>query len=622
MSGLFSTFNIAKKGMMAHQTALNVVSHNIANSDTDGYSVQRANFKTTTPFGMPSLDSTVGPGQLGTGVDISDITRSRDSFLDVQIRKETATSNQYEARQEFLTDIETIFNEPSDTGMSKTIGQFWDAWQQLATNPESSTARTLVVQNGESLTTAINHTYSQLEDLQTNAAGVIKKEVFDVSTILTQIQDLNVQIKSVVISGQQPNDLLDRRDKLLDDLSKNFSFDVKATDFDGIEIDAKVDNNGTTSTVNVLKDSTINSGVAYVNNVTFKVNVGGTDHSYSINDLPKTIPTGSTFNGGTLDLYINGDMNKQADSDVTINSISDLKKYFDVEDVKGSDGVTTTGYKIVSVKPHTAFYDPSTYNQSTNKVATAESVNFQSGSFKGYESISQEIDTYKNQLNNLARSFAIAVNTIHSGKVTTNGTDVNALNFFVSKNENSNSTTGYDNISSVESDDEPAKTIAVNKELKADSSKVNAGKVINRSDTDPTTGYKSGNGDRALLMGQLRNTRLDVLQITNRDTFKTDSSFDATNLTVKSSATGATIDSYYQNTISFLGVSGKEADTMVTNQKALLDQLDLRKEGTSGVSLDEEITNMVQFQRAYEANSKMISVLDELLDTVVNGLVK
>lgn len=98
--------------------------------------------------------------------------------------------------------------------------------------------------------------------------------------------------------------------------------------------------------------------------------------------------------------------------------------------------------------------------------------------------------------------------------------------------------------------------------------------------------------------------------------------FDSTNLTIKGNSKGMTIDNYFKSTITSLGVSSQEAERMVTNQEALLSQLETRKESISGVSIDEEITNMIQFQRAYQANAKMISVIDELLDVVVNGLIK
>lgn len=101
MSGLFNTFNIVKRGMFAQQTALNVVSHNVANANTEGYSIQRADLKTTKPFGMPSLTTAAEPGQVGTGVEVASITRTRDEFLDYYVRKETSTLKRFESREYF-----------------------------------------------------------------------------------------------------------------------------------------------------------------------------------------------------------------------------------------------------------------------------------------------------------------------------------------------------------------------------------------------------------------------------------------------------------------------------------------------------------------------------------------
>ncbi|WDU83943.1 flagellar basal body protein [Caloramator sp. Dgby_cultured_2] len=87
--------------MFAQQTALNVVSHNVANANTEGYSVQRANLQTTKPFGMPSLTTAAEPGQVGTGVEVASITRTRDEFLDYYVRKETSTLKRFESREYF-----------------------------------------------------------------------------------------------------------------------------------------------------------------------------------------------------------------------------------------------------------------------------------------------------------------------------------------------------------------------------------------------------------------------------------------------------------------------------------------------------------------------------------------
>lgn len=550
MSGLFGTFNIVKRGMMSHQTAINVLSHNISNANTDGYSVQRANFKTTEPFGMPSLTTAAEPGQLGTGVQIASITRTRDEFLDFQIRKEASTLSKYGSREEFLSEIETIFMEPSDTGLATNMTQFWDAWHQLSTKPEpDSTARTLVSQSADSLATSIKHNYDQLMNMEVNAGDIMKQQIFEVNSILKQITDLNTQIKAVVIGNKIPNDLMDRRDLLLDQLSQRLNFDVERTEFEGIKIRAKTENGGK----ELLEDSYINYSVSFVNKVNYNSGSGKWD----------------------VELYVDGDVNNPVALSL---DDTEVKKYANVDDVSK---------KVKSITCHSVFY-----NKSLGKIDSP--AGFENGSLNGYESISAEINKYKSQLNNLARVIAISVNTIHSNTV--DGSS--GINFF--------------NIDA-ESSDEPAKIISVNQEILKDPTKINAGKVI---------GGNAGNGDRALLIGQLRNTRLEILSIKDRNDFINKTGFNFTDMKVTGSDSGVTMDSYFKDSIALLGVSNQEAKRMVTNQEALLNQLETRKESISGVSLDEEMANMLQFQRAYEANAKMISTIDQLLDVVVNGLIR
>jgi flagellar hook-associated protein 1 len=576
MSGLFSTFNTVRRGMAAQQSALQVVSHNVANANTDGYSVQRADLKTTEPFTNPA-----GAGQIGTGVNVQSITRSRDEFLDTQIRKELSTLSRYESREQFLTEIETIFLEPTDSGLADIMGKFWDAWQQLSNTPESATAKKIVAENAATMATAIKHNYDQLENMEINAGHIIKDQVFEVSSIMRQITDLNGQIKAVVIAGQQPNDLLDRRDLLVDQLSKRFNFDVAPGNLGGIEITAKPSNEL------ILKDGIITQGVAYINKV---------DEAT-----------------GQVELYIDGDLNKK----VTITG-ADMSKY---------------------KSGHIMFYDSTKYTKDTTYPVTetdgafVKTATFENGSLNGFESISKEINEYKTQLNTLARSLAIAVNTIHSNSTdssvntaTINGKTVQ-LNFF---NANAEDLTK-----------EAAKYISVNQAIIENPDLINAGQYF-----DGETNYTAGNGQRAMLIAQLRHTRMELTSFNTREGFVqnifrdkdgnvvtsaaaassssngTPNLADLVNYKMVSSSAGTTIDAYFKATIAQLGVSNQEARRMVSNQDVLLTQLETRRQSISGVSIDEEMTNMIQFQRAYEANAKMISVIDQLLDVVVNGLVR
>ncbi|WP_396276622.1 flagellar hook-associated protein FlgK [Haloimpatiens lingqiaonensis] len=236
MSGLFATFNVAKRGLFAQQKAIDVTTHNIANANTEGYSRQRAMMETTTPFSMPSVNNAIGPGQLGTGVQISIIQRVRDEFLDYQFRNESSTMGMYEARDRFLSEIESVFNEPSDKGLSTVIGKFFDSWQELSKQAETSNARTVVAQQANALANELNHTYNQLQKIRSNTQMVIKDTVFQVNNYLDQIDSLNQQIMNVKISGQEPNDLMDKRDLLVDKLSSEFNIDIKKKNFYTVDL--------------------------------------------------------------------------------------------------------------------------------------------------------------------------------------------------------------------------------------------------------------------------------------------------------------------------------------------------------------------------------------------------
>ena len=157
MSGLFSTFNIAKRGMNVQQRSIDVTSHNISNANTPGYSRQRTKIETTRPMGM-----TGDVGQLGTGAQVAAIERVRDGFLDYQVRGETSSLGKYDARSKLLQEVETIFNEPSETGISSLMGKFFDSFQELSKQPSSSNGRTVVAQQSAALADALNHTYTQL----------------------------------------------------------------------------------------------------------------------------------------------------------------------------------------------------------------------------------------------------------------------------------------------------------------------------------------------------------------------------------------------------------------------------------------------------------------------------
>ncbi len=154
MAGLFDTFTVATRGINVQQGAINTTAHNIANANTVGYSRQRAVIETTRPFGGMSKFDSCGPGQIGTGAQITSIMRVRDSFIDYQVRNETSKLGNYQVTSDFLSQIEDVFGEPSDSGIQTLFSEFYSSFQELAKTPDKTSARTVALQKASALADA------------------------------------------------------------------------------------------------------------------------------------------------------------------------------------------------------------------------------------------------------------------------------------------------------------------------------------------------------------------------------------------------------------------------------------------------------------------------------------
>lgn len=605
MSGIFATFNVAKRGMNVQQRAIDVTSHNIANAATTGYSRQRVKVETTRPMSV----SGGGAGQIGTGAQVAAIERVRDSFLDYQVRGETSVLGKYDARTQFLSEVESIFNEPSETGISTLMGKFFDAFQELSKQPNSSNARTVVAQQTAALADALNATATQLEKLQTNAQDLIKSSVTEVNSLLTQIDALNKEIINVTVAGNTPNDLMDKRDLLVDELSYKFNITVDNREFNGIDIKPQdTGNMRLTTMVNSSPNGEI-SRLSYVASVEKEESAG--DGSYII-----------TY-------YKNGNMDSEANKQtVRVSGLSEeaAQNILDTRMIwANADG------QIVKADGH-PIKDGDTILASEFMLFTPKS-----GEVSGIISVQKDVQDYINQLDRLAKGIALSVNTIHSGVTDPLKGNANLqrdfLPFFVNKDVANYDKNGLlDNLDATLYAEEniTAKNISINKEILEDVMK------IKTKTNDNLYAYTSenvmdgeGDGRRALAIASLRDSLLRIQDIndtinTRSDMFNPDKGGnilqDSNNMTILNVSGGMKLNSYFKDTIDRLGVQSQEAKRMVTNQEDLLFNLEESRLSVSGVSLDEEMANLVQFQHAYNANAKIIATLDELLDVIVNGL--
>jgi flagellar hook-associated protein 1 FlgK len=213
----FAAIQTALSGLLAHRRALEVIGHNVANAATEGYSRRRVDFTAAAGGTVPALFAK--PRGVGNGVDIAGITRVRDGLLEARVRAEVATRARLEAQVDVYDRIEMALPEPSDTGLAVQLGDYWAAWHDVANQPQELASRAALLEQGKTLTTAINRAGAQIENSRSDVVAQLQATVADANALAARIADLNGGIRSAVAAGLQPDDLLDQRDVLVEQLA-------------------------------------------------------------------------------------------------------------------------------------------------------------------------------------------------------------------------------------------------------------------------------------------------------------------------------------------------------------------------------------------------------------------
>lgn len=485
MRTTFSGIETARRALQAQQRSLDIVGHNVANANTPGYSRQVAVHSTSQPYPVPQLTHNPSVGMIGTGVEISQITRMRDQFVEMRLRQENHSSGYWQALKDGLTQVELIFNEPSENGINHALNMYWDSLSELSRSPDSEASRTVVLQTAQALAETIRHVRTQLGKQRDNMNTVAGIKVSEINTIAEQIAELNGQIAKVTAAGYQANDLLDKRDELLQGLSKITNIEV----------------------------------------------VEGESQQITV-----------SISGATL---------------------VDRTRTYSLETVKNYDA----GYERVELR-----WEGSNSPVEVTGGELHGTLVFRDGSpdFPG-------VQGYIEQLNEWTSDFINSVNEIHR-----EGWDLNGdpgLDFFVID------TLGSGTIGTVSKDHDPSLLIRTNfsdPALIAASSEIIGGDVV------------QGNGNIALKLASLRHTSYPDGSPKLSDSFN--------------------------SIIAGLGVRTMEANVMVENGIVLGDHLERLRESVSGVSLDEEMADMIKFQHAYVAAARVMTVMDEALDTIINRM--
>ena len=224
MPSTFFGLEIALSGLTAQTAAQSVVSNNIANANTPGYTKQVAQMTSTLPYPDPSANAAMIAGQLGTGVAVTMIDSARDKMLNNQITNNTAQQSSNTALMNGLSELESFFNEPSTPSLVDSLNNFYSALSSLSSNPTDEGVRQNLVNSAQTLTGEFSSMNTNLNNMDTQINGNVASDVSSINSLATQINNINYQIYKAQNMGFTTNDLLDTRQDLMNSLSKLTNF--------------------------------------------------------------------------------------------------------------------------------------------------------------------------------------------------------------------------------------------------------------------------------------------------------------------------------------------------------------------------------------------------------------
>lgn len=668
----FASYEIARTGLMVNERGLYVTGHNIANVNTPGYTRQQA-LITTGPY---KNEITY---QLGLGADIQQIRQVRHIFLDNIYRNETQLLGYWESRQKTFDDIQAILGEPMEKGFQDAINQFWDSWQELSKNPDSLTVRAMVRQRGESFLHFVNHLGSQIDRLQRDLDSEIRVRIDEVNSITREINRLNLEILKVENYGDRANDYRDQRNLLIDRLSK--IIDVEA--YEAQDGQMNVISGGyflvSKGLVNELYADEVKTGDVFVS-----AKLKGTDTVVPIkNGIIKGLMEsrgevpgirGSEENGSPydkIDLVFAVDTSGDDVLDETYQAVIDnidaiveqyKEKGIDVRlGVIEFDGAGVAAPTFFSSSPADVanFKARMVLDRDLDSAAGATSMSLdalQSAAGISYRSNAiRQVVVLTNENPDLD-NFSVA-DTIRALQQNDIVVDVIAddATFGAIFRPIANDTGGFFH------DDDDAtindKIIAISGEMRDQiygnihdtwniipDLKNRLNLLINTLAREINSLHRTGftldgnlGGDFFTAIDsaypmEMGNIRLNPALSNLNSIVAAGSMVKGDNTIAKAIANlrntpiigkGADLvsfDDFYRSTILAIGNRGGEANRISIDQIKLVEAAENYRQSVASVSMDEEMANMMKYQFAYNASSRVIGVIDNMIDTIINRL--
>lgn len=576
MGTLFSALDIGRAGLSVSQVQLDVAGHNIANVNKEGFSRQRVTVTTRIPNFKPY-------GALGRGPAVEGVDRLRETFLDEVFRRQVPNLGRAEVEATFFTRIEDIFQEPSEDGFSSRLGRFFDALADFSVNVEEAPVRVGLLSEGESIAAGLREVEQRLSLLRTNANEEVRNLVPEINTLSARIAESNQIIRQAELTGRKANDLRDNRDLLIDELAILVNIVSRERDDGQVDVLLGGDELVTGADFRALEavpDASIDPQRPDLLLVRFEDN-----------EESAVITNGEL--GGTLIMR-----------DQELRELGNRMDEFAQALIYNMNRIHTQGHGRQGINTELS---ATNWISDSSAALNTEGLpfSFEDGSFNLLIFDSDEA---------LIETVTIPVDASTAGAETTLDDIVSAINtntsgVTASVNANGALTLTPDPGVSFSFDDDTsgvltalgmngfftgdsAASIQVSQHLLDNSLLISSGGYHPDEALD-TDMLAPGNNSAALAMADLRTEAI-------------------------LSGNTENMNQHFESTIVRVGINARSNLETLAVEEAFVTDFQNRRQEVSGVNLDEEVTALIQYQRAFEASARIVSTVDIMLNTLIN----
>ena len=559
MSDIGRVLNTARQAILSELTAISTTGSNIANVNT-------ANYSRLTPI-FSTVGSGAGSDREQSGVQIQDIQRIFDKFLEAQTVEQQQSVGYSDTLKSALDRVEAVVNESETGGINDLMSKFWSAWSDLSANPSGTAERDVLVETAKSLASQFQQQGNALLSIQQDMNSTIVYNLDTINTMTSNLSTYNQQIMQIEMNGGSANDLRDKRQALLNDLSNM------------INIQSYEDSKGA---VNVY----LANGRALVQQ----------DTSWDLEAV------GNSSNSNYADIVVSGTDESLNDeiSGGQLGALLDMRDTVLPEYIGRLDALAENFTSKVNAQ-HKLGFDADQNLGGNFFVPTAEARDV---------SVSSVI---------VADPSRIAASS------TVNGDGDNATAIGAIKDALMSAVAGTPTV--VNSDgglgENPAASITINRASQA--YKATTGSIVltrgaTASDWTVTneggyTGLTIHSAADGAVTLDLNGSSTIGMTITLRGTWETG---DTLSFSMTQDDTSTTLSDFYSALSSLVGQNVKDAGTSQARQTAVSSQLQSQREAISGVSVDEEMMNLMKYQAAYNAAGRLTSTVNEMLDVLIN----